>query len=235
MQRRGVAGGRRRTASWHARLPGADVQARPERPRPASGGRAVIHSGAALARGRAGRIASLLVELISSRAVSAQLVLRARRPFGPATRTSPAAALRRVDERRRNGNEQRERDSAASAITTVAPPARRARRAPGRLVEVHDLDDAQVVVGADDARQHADDGERHRAPPRSPAGTRRTWRRSRRAAECRPARTSASPATNAIIGLVRDRPARSAMLLDRAARRGASHRMQAKVPSVMTT
>ena len=74
--------------------------------------------------------------------------------------------------------------------TTIANsrPIGRSKRL-ARLVEIHHLDDPQVIVGADHARQHADHRERHEARLDRRAGTRRACRRSRRAAGCRPART----------------------------------------------
>ena len=124
----------------------------------------------------------------SGRAGSRPLRPRARDTRHPSEQRARRGAGR-ADEGRRNEPEQqhdgarerRARPSAPSAIGSKRPP---------RLVEVHDLDDANVVVGADDARHDADDGERHERWPGSRRRRRRTWRRSRRAAGCRRARTS---------------------------------------------
>ena len=83
-----------------------------------------------------------------------------------------------------------------AAIRTAHDPAdrgdgqrRRRRRSGRRLVEIHQLDDPQIVVGAHD-RQHARRPRRTRPGPHRPRpGTRRACRRSRRAAGSRPART----------------------------------------------
>ena len=93
---------------------------------------------------------------------------RASRSAAGAGSSARAARSSREERRRRGGGAvgQRRRDRRRTARSRPprpqAPPPRRGRsagRRRARLVEIHHLDDAHVVVGADHAGEHADHGE----------------------------------------------------------------------------
>ena len=107
-----------------------------------------------------------------------------RQPVIPAN-SDAAAACGAVDDRpgqQKKNSVDHGGDRAGSPFSSTPIGRSNALR---RLVEIHDLDDAQVVEGADTTlATHADHGEPDRARHRSRRGRRRACRRSRRAAGC---------------------------------------------------
>ena len=146
--RRGLA---RASSSVAARLPAAIPMSRPRRPRPAVWRPARSQIGPRSPRA-ARRRASSLVESISSNSFERV----ARRPGGHG-RSACAAVVAAVDQQaptpttKKIVNTVRRQMRCASSAPMSPSKARRG------LVEIHDLDDAQIIVGAHHARQHADD------------------------------------------------------------------------------
>ena len=152
---------RRRDSRLACRLPGSDAQARPERPRPAVWRSASTHSGPR-SPASARRMASALVESVSARWIepigrgqsgAGGLMGRGRRDCSDCAAASAASTSGAGRSNEQQHEQRRDRHDEAGAALD-----RQERLA--RVVEEHDLDDPQVVVGGNHARQHADDGER---------------------------------------------------------------------------
>ena len=231
---------RRRTgrsaAGWRRDCPAATPRCGPCRPLPA---RLLARDDPEPRRDRPARAARerLVVGRADAVADVDEPVAGRRSVAEPTDRTSEQRARRRraaaPTSGRRHEPEAGRRQTLDERRARPSAPARIGSKRRRRLVEIHDLDDAQVVVGADHAGHNADHGERVRGAPRSPRRRRRTWRRSRRAAECRPARTSASRGRRPCpAGCATGRRDRRCSRPCSSSRRIA--RMQAKVPSVMT-
>ena len=144
------------------KLPVGERQSRPWRPRPAVCRSATIHSRPG-SPASARRLASSLVESEDGEALDPPALDRVatRRVLAFRQQRPQNSDLRRRQRRRseRRGDEHakdqhRRRQPEHDALRRL----RRVERL-GGLVEIHDLDDAQIVEGAHRAQQHADDGE----------------------------------------------------------------------------
>ena len=149
---------RRRLAS---RLPGAAAQLRPRRPRPGGLARDTTQSPPGspcpaerhrLVVRRADAVEALdpVARRFSARGETKPHPLRTA--SGAAAAAAPTSGA---------GTIQNRRITALARPSTTFSAGVIGSKARARLVEIHDLDDAQVVIGADHARHDADHGERH--------------------------------------------------------------------------
>src|SRR5439155_18974617 len=139
------------------RLPRSETQARPWRPRPALWRSATIHKGPR-SPARAGVSASALVEVRSSCATSRT----------PATLALGSSCMGSEQRLRRDGcrldqgsgiDEEQQVEQPARAQHRLQLAGHRLERL-GRLVEIHDLDDHEIIIGADYAGEHAEHRQR---------------------------------------------------------------------------
>src|SRR5262247_2978296 len=142
------------------RLPGSETQLRPRRPRPALCRAAVTQSGPR-SPARASVSASVLVDASSSCDTS-------RTPAADALGSSCIVSKQRFGGRRRRLHER----SGINEEQEIEQPGHAKHRLElrghgskplRRLVEIHELDDGEIVVGAYDAREHTQHREREQA------------------------------------------------------------------------
>ena len=187
----GSQGSIRRRLAW--RLPGGEAQARPCRPLPCMLLAGDDPEPARIAGAARRASASSFVDAGRVRATTKPEAggSDCRRREACTSEQRRAAAPAAPTSGRRNEPEQ-EHDGARQRRARACRPSRHRLEGAPRLVEVHHLDDAEVV----DRRRPR--SSRRRSPrasrgwPGSRRRRRRTWRRSRRAAGCRRARTSSS-------------------------------------------